>query len=87
MQRRFSFRLSRSHTRSDLRHDTRCYFNVSSKANMSLLNVLHDPSHRSLPFLRQDWLHGHFTVTSEHIRFFLIFSFSVLHFSVVVSVR
>ena len=34
-----------------------------------------DPSHRSLPFLLQDWLHGFprlFTDTSEHIRFFTI---------------
>jgi len=38
-----------------------------------------NPSHRSLPFLLQDWLHrflGLFTDTSEHICF-LLFSFSV----------
>jgi len=38
-----------------------------------------NPSHRSLHFLLQDWLHrfpGLFTDTSEHIRF-LLFSFSV----------
>ena len=83
MQRRFSFRLSRSHTRSDLRHDTRCYFNVSSKANMSLLNVLHNPSFSSSGLTT--WT-VYCNVTSEHI-LFLIFSFSVLHFFVVVSVR
>jgi len=36
-----------------------------------------NPSHSSLPFLLQDWLHGFtglFTDTSEHIRF-LLFSF------------
>jgi len=39
-----------------------------------------NPSHRSLPFLFPDWLHGFpgmFTDTSEHIRFyFLVFLFS-----------
>ena len=43
-----------------------------------------NPSHRSLPFLLPDWLHGFpglSTDTSEHIRFF-VFSFSVLHFLV-----
>ena len=37
------------------------------------------PSHRSLPFLLQDWLHGFprlYTVTSEHVRlYFLVFLF------------
>jgi len=49
-----------------------------------------NPSHRILPFLLQDSLHGFpglFTDTSEHIRFFLLFSFSVFHFLVVGSVR
>ena len=48
-----------------------------------------DPSHRSLPFLLQNWLHGFpglFTDISEHIRF-LLFSVSFLHFLVVRSVR
>jgi len=39
-----------------------------------------NPSHRSLPILLQDRLHGLFTDTSEHIRFFL-FSLSVLPLS------
>ena len=37
-----------------------------------------NPSHRSLPFLFQDWLHGFprlLTVTSEHIRCFYILVF------------
>ena len=37
-----------------------------------------NPSHRTPPFLLQDWLHGFpglFTDTSEHSRFFLLFSF------------
>ena len=42
-----------------------------------------NPSHCSLSFSSPGLT---FTVTSEHIRFFL-FSFSVLHFSVVVSAR
>jgi len=44
------------------------------------------PSHRSLPFLLQDWLRGFpglFTDTSEHIRF-LVFTFSVFHFQLLV---
>ena len=45
-----------------------------------------NPSHRSLPFLLQDWLHGFpwpFTDTSEHIRFLLyIFVFSTFSFLV-----
>jgi len=48
-----------------------------------------NPSHRNLPFLRQDWLRGFpglFTDTSEHIRF-LLFSFSVIHFLVVFPVQ
>ena len=48
-----------------------------------------NPSHHSLPVLLQDWLHGFpglFTDTSEHIRF-LLFSFYLLRFLVVVSVR
>ena len=48
-----------------------------------------NPTHRSLSFSLQDWLHGFsktFTVTSVHIRF-LLFRFSVLHFLVVVSVQ
>jgi len=48
-----------------------------------------DPSHRSLPFLFQNWLSGFpglFTDTSEHICF-LLFSFSVFHFLVVGSVQ
>ena len=46
------------------------------------------PSHRSLPFLLQDWLHGFprlFSDTSQHIRFyFLVF---VFYFLVVGPVR
>jgi len=41
-----------------------------------------NPSHRSLPFLLQDWLHGFpglFTDTSEHILFFFLI-FLVFHF-------
>jgi len=48
-----------------------------------------NPSHCSLPFLYQNWLHGFpglFADTSEHIRF-LLFSFLFLHFLVVGSVR
>ena len=41
-----------------------------------------DPSHRSIPFLLQDWLPGLFTDTTEHILFlhftFLIFSHSLV---------
>jgi len=43
-------------------------------------------SHRSLPFLLQDWLRGFpglFTDTYEHIRF-LVFTFSVFHFQLLV---
>ena len=39
--------------------------------------IFYNPSHRSLPFLLQDWLHGFpglFTDTSQQIRF-LLFSF------------
>jgi len=46
-------------------------------------------SHRSLPFLLQDWLRGFpglFTDTSEHIRFFS-FYFFCFSLSVVGSVR
>jgi len=46
-----------------------------------------NPSHRSLPFLLQDWLHGFpgvFTDTSVHIRFF---TFTFFSFLVVGSVR
>ena len=48
-------------------------------------------SHRSLPFLLQDRLHGFpglFTDTSEHIRFFyFVVLFLFFHFLVVGSVR
>ena len=46
-----------------------------------------NPTHRSLPFLLQHWLHGFARLfdTSEHIRFF--YFFSVFHFLVVDSVR
>ena len=47
-----------------------------------------NPSHRSLPFLLPDWLHGFpglFTDTSEHIRFYsIVFYFVVFLFSTVV---
>jgi len=44
-----------------------------------------NPSHRSLPFLLQNWLRGFprlFTDTSGHIRFYF-FTFSFFHFLVV----
>ena len=40
-----------------------------------------NPSHRSLPFLLQDWLHGFpglFTNTSEHMHFYFLVFFSLL---------
>ena len=50
-----------------------------------------NPSHRNLPFLLPDGLHGFpglFSDTSEHIRFFTFLVFiSVFHFLVVSSVR
>ena len=45
-----------------------------------------NPSHRSLSFLLQDWLHGFLGLFSEHIHF-LLCSFSVFHFLVVGSVQ
>jgi len=50
-----------------------------------------NPSHRSLPFLLPDWLHGFpglFTDTSENIRFYsVVFYFVVFLFSTVVVPR
>jgi len=43
-----------------------------------------NPSHRSLPFFLQDWLHGFprlFTVTSEHIPSFTFYFFCLTLFS------
>jgi len=49
-----------------------------------------NPTHRSLPFLLHDLLHGFsglFTDTSEHIRFFYFLVSSVFLFLVLGSVR
>jgi len=47
--------LSRSFQAHTIRYDTRCYFNVLSKADMSELNLLHEPPNNTASLTCGKW--------------------------------